>query len=75
MKYLVNFFRFLLKKTSYLIEKHSEGEPTQFCQYGINLHAKEVSLFTLLMRGWTSFFFILEGVEGKLCAMHFGSKI
>lgn len=75
MKYLVNFFRFLLKKTSYLIEKHSEGEPTQFCQYGINLHAKEVQPLINSVNRLTSFFFILEGVEGKLCAMHFGSKI
>lgn len=73
MKYLVNFLRFLFKKASHLIEKRPEGEPTQFCQYGIDLHAKEVSLLILLMRGWISFF--LEGVEGNLYAMHFDSKI
>lgn len=56
MKYLVNFLRFLFKKASHLIEKHPEGEPTQFCQYGIDLHAEEVSLLILLMRGWISFF-------------------
>lgn len=68
--------RSLFRKVSHLIEEHSEGEPVQFCQYGINLCAKEASLFIfiLLMRDWFGGFF-LKGVECNLYVMHFDSKI
>lgn len=53
MKYPVKLFKVSLKKSFVFNRKTFIGEPTQFCQYGINLHANEAGLFILilLMRG------------------------